>query len=114
MIAQVMDSLGCRVRSGAARRHSRIQPTAATLEGPGQRVEASLAAAVTQRVLELIKLRCSHPAVDGTLSVEALGASGLRMARANGGASCALEVDLGTAEVSVTAPEERELVAKRP
>ncbi len=77
-----------------------------------EEIEAALAA-VTQRVLELVRLRCcSHPASDGTLSVEALSASGLRMAWANGGASCVLEVDLRTAEVSVTPVEERGLVAK--
>jgi sucrose phosphorylase len=78
-----------------------------------EEIDRALAAPVTQRIIELIRLRHSHPAFDGTLRVEGHGPHGLRMRWSSGGASCELEVDLLTARMSVTEAGERGLVAER-
>jgi sucrose phosphorylase len=56
---------------------------------------------VVQRLLELIRLRNSHPAFDGTLDVELVGRGRLRLAWQNAASSCSLDVDLSGGRVSV-------------
>ncbi len=75
-------------------------------------IETALATPVTQRLVELIRLRNTHPAFEGTLSVEAVRGHGLRMCWVNGRAACTLETDLVTGETSVTDVGEAGLVAE--
>ena len=46
------------------------------------------------RTASLIRLRNTHPAFEGTLTVETAGEHGLRLGWAHGDAAVALEVDL--------------------
>jgi len=68
-------------------------------------VEAALARPVVRRLLELLRLRGSHPAFHGALEVEAPDPRHLRMTRRAGPDRCVLEVDLGSGECLVTAAE---------
>jgi sucrose phosphorylase len=61
-----------------------------------QEVEVALRRPVVRRLLDLIRLRNSHPAFDGTLDVESDG-SRLIMRWRKGDAMCELEVDLAPA-----------------
>jgi sucrose phosphorylase len=56
---------------------------------------------VVQRVLELTRLRNSHPAFDGALDVELVGRSQLRLLWRNGDSSCSLDVDVSSGQVRV-------------
>lgn len=64
-------------------------------------IERALERPVVRRLLELIRLRNSHPAFDGVLSVEALGSNRLRMSWRAASSSCSLDVDLSSGEVRV-------------
>jgi sucrose phosphorylase len=59
-------------------------------------IEAALARPVVRRLLELVRLRNTHPAFDGTLEVASDGPSGLSMLWRAGQASCRLTVDVAT------------------
>ena len=64
-------------------------------------IAAALERPVVRRLLELIRLRNTHPAFDGTLSVETDDPSGLRLRWTAGDAACGLEVDLATGRATV-------------
>jgi sucrose phosphorylase len=64
-------------------------------------VRAALERPVVRRLLELIRLRNTHPAFDGRLAVETEGSSGIRLAWSAGDARCALDVDLATGRATV-------------
>jgi sucrose phosphorylase len=57
-------------------------------------IEVALARPVVRRLLDLVRLRNSHPAFGGSLEVECDGRSTLRLLWSNGGDTCALEVDV--------------------
>jgi sucrose phosphorylase len=59
-------------------------------------IEAALARPVVRRLLELVRLRNTHPAFEGTLEVARDGPSGLSMEWRAGRASCRLTVDVAT------------------
>jgi sucrose 6(F)-phosphate phosphorylase len=69
-------------------------------------IEAALARPIVQRLLELVRLRNSHEAFDGTLTVTSDDRT-IRMAWANGGAAAALEVDVRTGKARVGWTAER-------
>lgn len=58
---------------------------------------------VVQRLLELVRLRNTHSAFDGTLEVKVDNRSALRLRWRNGQAACELRVDLNTGESIVDA-----------
>ena len=58
-----------------------------------QEFDEALSRPVVRRVFELVRLRNTHPAFDGSLTVDADG-SRLRMEWRNGDATCSLVVDL--------------------
>jgi sucrose 6(F)-phosphate phosphorylase len=60
-----------------------------------------LARPVVRRLLELIRLRNTHPAFDGVLNVESSGSS-IQLRWRNAEAVCGLEVDLGAGRATVT------------
>ncbi len=64
-------------------------------------IEAALARPVVRRLLDLIRLRNTHPAFEGELAVEVDGRGGLVMRWQFGAWECSLEVDLsaGTSRV---------------
>ena len=66
-------------------------------------IEAALERPVVRRLVELIRLRNTHPAFDGRLTVETDGRSALRLAWANAEAdtTCALEVDLASGRATI-------------
>jgi len=51
---------------------------------------------VVERLLQLVRLRNSHPAFDGTLTVETEGRSRLRLSWRSGASCCTLDTDLAT------------------
>jgi len=57
-------------------------------------IDEELRRPVVQRVLELVRLRNGHEAFDGTLEVETIGPSRIRMTWRAGSSTCALEVDV--------------------
>jgi sucrose phosphorylase len=59
-------------------------------------VDAALARPVVRRLLELVRLRNTHPAFDGTLEVGCADRSNLSMRWRAGEASCQLTVDVAT------------------
>ena len=66
----------------------------------------ALRAQVVQRFLELIRLRNTHPAFEGTLTVRTEGGGRLCMDWQHEGAACSLDVDLasGRFEISERVP----------
>ncbi|MGZ8566012.1 MAG: sucrose phosphorylase [Actinomycetota bacterium] len=56
---------------------------------------------VVKRLLELIRLRNTHPAFDGSLVVESNGGTELRLGWRHQGSSCSLDVDLATGRTVV-------------
>ena len=64
-------------------------------------IDEALRRPVVQRLLELVRLRNSHPAFDGTLEVETIGRSRLRMSWQAASSKCALEVDLSSGRVTI-------------
>ena len=69
-------------------------------------IDEALEAPVVGRLLELIRLRNTHPAFDGTLEVEGGPGSELRMTWEHGAASCSLVIDLdrGTFDIADKLP----------
>lgn len=65
-------------------------------------VEEALKRPVVRRVVELIRLRNTHPAFDGELDVAVSGPTSLRLEWRNGEATCALDVDLASGAAEVT------------
>ena len=57
-------------------------------------VEAALGRPVVRRLLDLIRLRNSHPAFGGMLDIKSDGRSGLRLEWTNDGDTCVLDVDV--------------------
>jgi sucrose phosphorylase len=64
-------------------------------------IDDALDQPVVQRLLDLVRLRNSHPAFDGTLEVESIGPSRLRMSWQAASSTCALEVDVSSGRVTV-------------
>lgn len=56
---------------------------------------------VVQQLLDLIRLRNTHPAFDGALDVELTGRSQLRLSWRGADSACSLEVDLSNGHVAV-------------
>jgi sucrose 6(F)-phosphate phosphorylase len=65
-----------------------------------EEIEASLRLSVVRRLLDLVRLRNSHPAFDGTLDVASHG-SQLRLKWQSGDRTCELEVDLASGQTTV-------------
>jgi sucrose phosphorylase len=65
-------------------------------------VDDALRRPVVRRVLELVRLRNTHPAFDGELDVAGDGSS-LRLRWCNADAACSLDVDLESGRAAVTA-----------
>ena len=101
------------VRARASRRSttwacSRVPTTTRRWRGPGEgrainrhdytpaEIEAALGRPVVRRLLELVRLRATHPAFDAPLAAEVPGPSMLRLARGSGSVRCDLEVDLAS------------------
>ena len=64
-------------------------------------IEQELERPVVQRLLELVRLRNTHPAFDGALDVELTGRSQLRMCWRGEVSACSLDVDLSSGRVVV-------------
>ena len=64
-------------------------------------IDDALDRPVVQRLLDLIRLRNSHPAFDGTLAVERVGRTGIRLAWQAGQSSCSLDVDLSSGRLTI-------------
>jgi sucrose phosphorylase len=74
-----------------------------------EEIAADLRRPVVRRVLELVRLRNTHPAFDGALTVEADGSSlGLRWDA--GEATCSLQVDFSTGRAAVDDGSRRTLL----
>ena len=65
-------------------------------------IEAALERPVVQRLLDLIRLRATHPAFDGRLTVEAPSAGKIRMVWTSGEDCCALDVDVRDGSIDIT------------
>jgi sucrose phosphorylase len=68
-----------------------------------EEIEADLRRPVVRRLLELIRLRNTHPAFDGTLEVEHPARGSLRLAWRDGEAAAVLDVDVTTGAFSIRA-----------
>jgi sucrose phosphorylase len=66
-----------------------------------EEVEAAIERPVVKRLLELVRLRNTHPAFEGSLEVETDGGSTLCLRWKHGEASCWLEVDLASGRSAV-------------
>jgi sucrose 6(F)-phosphate phosphorylase len=66
---------------------------------------------VVRRLLELVRLRNSHPAFDGSLSVRTHGASVLQLDWQHEAFSCSLEVDVASGRLAVDSGESLESAA---
>ncbi len=64
-------------------------------------IESALERPVVGRLLDLIRLRNTHPAFDGTLRVEVAAGRSLCLRWEGSEASCALEVELSTGRATV-------------
>ncbi len=56
---------------------------------------------VVKRLFDLVRLRNTHPAFDGTLEVDKTGPAALRLQWHHGTARCALHVDLGSGAIDI-------------
>ena len=65
-------------------------------------IAAAIERPVVRRLLDLVRLRASHAAFDGSLAVDVPAPGRLRLAWAHGSAACALDVDLRDGSVTVT------------
>jgi sucrose 6(F)-phosphate phosphorylase len=66
-----------------------------------QEIDSALDTTVVGRLLELIRLRNTHPAFDGELHVERAGGKGLRLTWSGPDATCSLGVDVATGRITV-------------
>jgi sucrose phosphorylase len=89
-----MNDLAAIERTGDGRAINRHDYTSAEIDDDLNRP-------IVQRVLGLTRLRNRHPAFDGTLDVDLVGRSDLRLAWRNEGSSCSLIVDVSSGQVSV-------------
>jgi sucrose phosphorylase len=64
-------------------------------------IEAAIERPVVRRILELVRLRATHPAFGGRLEVVTPKPAAMRMTWRNGAASCSLEVDLASGKSEV-------------
>jgi sucrose phosphorylase len=64
-------------------------------------IDSALNRPVVRRLVDLVRLRNTHPAFDGRLHVEAEGESRLRLIWAGAGSSCSLDVDLASGRLQV-------------
>ena len=64
-------------------------------------IDAALERGVVRRLLDLIRLRATHPAFAGQLEVETPTATSLRMRWTHGRDACLLDVDLGSGRAEV-------------
>jgi len=69
----------------------------------GDEIRADLERPVVQRILELVRLRATHPAFAGRLSVTMPDRGSLRLDWSNGADGCGLDVDLATGRGDVDA-----------
>jgi sucrose phosphorylase len=74
-------------------------------------IETALARPVVRRLLELVRLRNTHPAFDGTLEVVTDGGSNLSLRWCGGDASCGLTVDLATGRGTIHDGDQSEPIA---
>jgi sucrose phosphorylase len=74
-------------------------------------IETALARPVVRRLLELVRLRNTHPAFDGTLEVSSDDHAGLSMRWRAGDASCELTVDLATGRGTIDTGQREEAIA---
>jgi sucrose phosphorylase len=74
-------------------------------------IENELRRPVVRRVIELVRLRMTHPAFDGELCVESEADSSLRLRWEGGDARLALEVDLRGGSATLVDGERREVIA---
>ena len=86
---------------------------------PTAEVQAAMSRPVVQRVLDLIRLRNSHPAFTGSVAVSSDGPSSMRMTWHRDDERCELDVDLASGQAIVTATqrgqqEERFAITKGP
>ncbi len=65
-------------------------------------VESEVGRPVVGRVMDLIRLRNSHPAFAGTLEVSSPGPSSIRMSWRHESEQCDLDVDLASGTATVT------------
>lgn len=65
-------------------------------------MESALRRPVVRRLLELVRLRNTHPAFDGDLEVVIDGPSSLLLPWSNGDATCSLQVDLQSVRSAVS------------
>lgn len=79
---------------------------------PAEEIAAALGRPVVRRVLDLVRLRNTHPAFDGELSVEAPGDRVVRLGWSHGDARLALEVDLGSGRAAIVDDGERADIAR--
>lgn len=64
-------------------------------------IDSALGLSVVGRLLDLLRLRNTHPAFDGELRVETEGDSGLRLTWSGTGTTCSLSVNLATGLISI-------------
>lgn len=64
-------------------------------------VEQALGRPVVARLHELVRLRNTHPAFDGSLSVESTESGRLRLTWRNDGSSCSLDVDVASGQLAI-------------
>jgi sucrose phosphorylase len=76
-------------------------------------VERELGRPVVARLLELIRLRNTHPAFDGSLSVDTVGASRLLLTWRSDQSSCSLDVDVASGHLTVDDRPVRDRVPER-
>jgi sucrose phosphorylase len=76
-------------------------------------VERALGRPVVARLLELLRLRNTHPAFDGSLSVEVIGGSRLQLSWRYGEWSCSLDVDVAGGHLMVDEGPLRDRVPER-
>ena len=74
-------------------------------------IESELRRPVVRRVIELVRLRMTHPAFDGELCVESEADSSLRLRWEGGDARLALEVDLRRGSATLVDGERRQVIA---
>jgi sucrose phosphorylase len=65
-------------------------------------IEAALRRPVVARLLELVRLRNTHPAFEGELEVDLRGSSALHLRWRHGVSECALDVDVRTGSFAVS------------
>jgi sucrose phosphorylase len=68
-----------------------------------EEIESALERPLVRRILELVRLRATHPAFAGKLAVSTPDRASLRLSWSNGPDSCVLEVDLATGRSFVAA-----------